>query len=77
MGLSHGVAVIPNPPKDRFTDTKTGAHFTFEYMSRKIDDLIKERKLKWKNQPEDLIPVLMTVNVNVNNVNREDPVRNT
>jgi hypothetical protein len=53
MGLSHGVAVIPNPPKERFSDAKTGAHFSFEYLSRKIDDMIRERKLKWKNQPEE------------------------
>lgn len=52
-GLSHGVAVMPNEPRERFNDHKTGAHFSFEYMCRKIDQLLKERKLKWKQHAED------------------------
>lgn len=36
-GLSHGVAVIPKTPKERYSDEKTGAHFEFNYMCTKIE----------------------------------------
>jgi len=49
MGLSHGVAVIPNPPKQRFMCQITGAHFEFNDMCQRMELLLKERKLKWKN----------------------------
>lgn len=57
MGLSHGVAVIPNPPKVRFTCPVTGAHFKFEDMCSRIEGLMRERKLKWKSENEDFAKV--------------------
>lgn len=53
MGLSHGVAVIPNPPKERYLCDKTGAHFRFIDMCERLDVLFKVRKLKWKGDDED------------------------
>ena len=53
MGLSHGVAVIPNPPKQRYTCPLTGAHFKFDEMCTRIEALMRERKLKWKNECDD------------------------
>ena len=42
-GLTHGVAVIPNAPKQRYTDPLTGAHFDFEDMCQRIDRIQKAR----------------------------------
>ena len=35
-GLSHGVAIIPNAPKQRYTDPDTGAHFAFGDMCERL-----------------------------------------
>lgn len=42
-GLSHGVAIIPNAPKQRYTDPATGAHFEFEDMCDRLEKLLKRR----------------------------------
>ena len=42
-GLSHGVAIIPNAPKQRFSDPVTGAHFEFEDMCVRLEKLKKKR----------------------------------
>ena len=42
-GLSHGVAIIPNAPKQRFTDPATGAHFQFEDMCDRLEKVLKKR----------------------------------
>ena len=42
-GLSHGVAIIPNAPKQRFSCPVTGAHFEFEEMCRRLELLKKKR----------------------------------
>ena len=42
-GLTHGVAVLPNDPKQRYTDPLTGAHFDFEDMCCRIDRIKKAR----------------------------------
>jgi len=42
-GLSHGVAIIPNAPKQRFTDPETGAHFEFAEMCDRLDKVLKKR----------------------------------
>ena len=42
-GLSHGVAIIPNAPKQRFTDPTTGAHFLFEDMCERLEKVLKKR----------------------------------
>ena len=42
-GLSHGVAIIPNAPKQRFTDPETGAHFEFSDMCKRLEALAKRR----------------------------------
>lgn len=36
-GLSHGVAVVPEGPKERFIDPITGAHFKFNEICIKIE----------------------------------------
>ena len=42
-GLSHGVAIIPNAPKQRYSDPDTGAHFEFEDMCTRLEKLQKKR----------------------------------
>ena len=42
-GLSHGVAIIPNAPKQRYTDPETGAHFRFEDMCNRLEVVLKKR----------------------------------
>ena len=42
-GLSHGVAIIPAPPKERYTDPNNGAHFEFSDMCRRLDKIFKQR----------------------------------
>ena len=42
-GLSHGVAIIPNAPKQRFNDPETGAHFEFSDMCKRLEALAKRR----------------------------------
>ena len=44
-GLSHGVAIIPNAPKQRYSDPETGAHFEFEDMCTRLEKLKKKRFL--------------------------------
>lgn len=43
-GLSHGVAVVPNPPKERYNCPKTGAHFEFTEVCRRIERVKKQRE---------------------------------
>ena len=42
-GLSHGVAIVPNAPKQRYSDPVTGAHFEFEDMCQRLERLRKMR----------------------------------
>jgi len=42
-GLSHGVAIIPNAPKQRYSDPATGAHFEFDDMCTRLEKLKKKR----------------------------------
>ena len=42
-GLSHGVAIIPNAPKQRYSDPVTGAHFEFKDMCVRLDKILKKR----------------------------------
>ena len=42
-GLSHGVAIVPNAPKQRYSDPLTGAHFEFEDMCQRLESLRKRR----------------------------------
>ena len=42
-GLSHGVALVPAAPKERYSDPLTGAHFEFLDMCRRIDKISKTR----------------------------------
>ena len=42
-GLSHGVAVVPNAPKQRYSDPDTGAHFEFGDMCKRLEKLSKAR----------------------------------
>lgn len=43
--MSHGVAIIPNAPKQRYSDPATGAHFEFEDMCMRLEKLKKKRFL--------------------------------
>lgn len=60
MGLSHGVAVIPNPPKVRYTCPLTGAHFKYEEICLRIEGLMQSRILKWKHPSEDFAKFNLT-----------------
>ena len=42
-GLSHGVAIIPNAPKQRYTDPATGAHFAFDDMCERLEKVMKKQ----------------------------------
>jgi hypothetical protein len=42
-GLSHGVALVPNPPKERYSCPETGAHFEFHEVSRRLEILARKR----------------------------------
>ena len=44
-GLSHGVAVVPNAPKQRYSDPETGAHFEFNDMCDKLEIILKSRQV--------------------------------
>ena len=44
-GLSHGVAIIPNAPKQRYSDPVTGAHFEFQDMCTRLEKQLKKRFL--------------------------------
>lgn len=46
-GLSHGVAVIPNDPKQRYICPDTGAHFKFEEMCTKIEVMERKRAIQY------------------------------
>jgi hypothetical protein len=39
-----GVVLVPNNSKDRYNCPLTGAHFEFNYMCRRIEDLFVLRK---------------------------------
>ena len=54
IGLSHGVAVIPNPPKQCYTCERTGAHFRFDDLCARIERLKNCRKLAWKKETEEV-----------------------
>ena len=49
-GLSHGVAIIPNAPKERYSDPANGAHFKFEDMCTRLDKILKKRSIE-ERQP--------------------------
>ena len=36
MSGPNGIALIPNEPKDRYTDDVTGAHFEFMDMCKRL-----------------------------------------
>lgn len=42
-GLSHGVALVPNPPKERYYCPVTGAHFEFLDICKKLDVIARRR----------------------------------
>ena len=45
-GLSHGVAIVPNAPKQRYNCPDTGAHFEFEDMCVRLEKLERLRFLE-------------------------------
>ena len=45
-GLSHGVAIMPNAPKERFSDPVTGAHFEYLDMCARLERMAKKRFLE-------------------------------
>lgn len=46
-GLTHGVAVIPDAPKERYIDPLTGAHFKFPEICIKIETMERKRAIKY------------------------------
>lgn len=42
-GLSHGVALVPNPPKERYSCPVTGAHFEFKDVCSRLVLLAQKR----------------------------------
>jgi len=44
-GLSHGVAIMPNAPKERYSDPITGAHFEYSDMCARLERMAKKRYL--------------------------------
>jgi hypothetical protein len=49
-GLSHGVAIVPNAPKQRYNCPDTGAHFEFYDMCTRLD---KIEKLRFMEEQKD------------------------
>lgn len=47
-GLSHGVALVPNPPKERYYCPKTGAHFEFTDVCKRLDTLARKRNEEYQ-----------------------------
>ena len=45
-GLSHGVAIMPNAPKERFSDPNNGAHFDFYDMCSRLEKMAKRRYIE-------------------------------
>ena len=45
-GLSHGVAIMPNAPKERYSDPVTGAHFEYLDMCARLERMAKKRYLE-------------------------------
>lgn len=45
-GLSHGVAIMPNAPKERYSDPTTGAHFDYSDMCARLERMAKKRFLE-------------------------------
>ena len=45
-GLSHGVAIMPNAPKERFSDPDNGAHFDFGDMCHRLEKMAKRRYIE-------------------------------
>ena len=46
-GLSHGVAIIPAAPKERFSDPANGAHFEFADMCHRLEKIAKHRMFEF------------------------------
>lgn len=46
-GLSHGVAIMPSAPKERYSCPITGAHFEFRDMCKRIERLEKRRAVEY------------------------------
>ena len=42
-GLSHGVALVPNPPKERYYCPVTGAHFEWVDICKKLEVIARRR----------------------------------
>jgi len=42
-GLSHGVALVPNPPKERYYCPNTGSHFEFFDLCKRLEILARKR----------------------------------
>ena len=47
-GLSHGVAIMPNAPKERYSDPDTGAHFDHIDMCQRLERMAKKRFLEFQ-----------------------------
>lgn len=46
-GLSHGVAIVPGPPKEKYQCPYSGAHFSFDVMCDKIKLMEKKRAIEY------------------------------
>ena len=46
-GLTHGAAVIPDGPKERYFCPKTGAHFKFNDMCFRLEAMERKRAAKY------------------------------
>ena len=40
----NGIALIPNAPRDRYTDEETGAHFDFFDMCKRLEKILIQRQ---------------------------------
>ena len=45
---NHGVALIPNPPKERYSCPYTGAHFEYKEIYQKLEKIAKLRIEEYK-----------------------------
>lgn len=68
-GLSHGVAIVPNAPKQRYNCPDTGAHFEFSEMCTRLEKLerlrfLEESRSKKKTIHKDFIKKSQIIHAN-------------
>ena len=54
-GLSHGVAIMPNAPKERYSCPETGAHFEYFDMCARLERMRKRRNIEMQRTEKKVL----------------------